>query len=115
MLTKNMRSDGPSLSMQDSWTSQPPRLRPEPAQPGQLLRFLKALAAMLTSAQPASLASMHLPVEELLNGGQLPMALRPPGNILPEVPGAATAEGVHPPVDMHQVGDLVPGKGKIQP
>ena len=43
------------------------------------------------------------------------MAFIPPGNIIPKVPGAAAAEGVHPPVDMHQVGDLVSATGKIQP
>lgn len=76
---------------------------------------LNALTQVPTSAQPAAPASMHLHVEERLCGGQLPMPLRPPGSILPEIPDAAAAEGVHPPVDMHQVGDLVPGKGKIQP
>ena len=36
------------------------------------------------------------------------MALRPPGNVAPQVPENATAEGVHSPVDMHQVGHLAP-------
>ncbi len=43
------------------------------------------------------------------------MALRPPSNVAPQVPENATAEGVHSPVDMHQVGDLVPVPCKMQP
>lgn len=41
------------------------------------------------------------------------MALGPPDDITPHVSGNATAEGMHPPVDMHQVGDLVPEPCKM--
>ena len=80
------------------------------------LSCCNALQLLQTLIRPPGLAQkleLHGPaaavsLKQLLRRRQLPVMLPPPGTVLPQVCNAATAEGLHTLIDVHEVWNLVP-------